>query len=454
MTGKLDHEVIEKFKEFQNRTGKYEGLDIEKVELEKKKIEDVIQEFIKGSTPKYASGKTDTIVIKSGQARGNYNEFDFKKIAYLDLKKVKNPKYLRRGDILINTTGVGTAGRVTLFDLEGKYVSDSHITTLRYDLDRYHQFYLLYFFTNYGFKKLESLAEGTGGQVELSMSVVKNISIPIPKDLNNNFTSLKIQEAIVEFLEFWKNYTDSVRKNVDKKGAIYKAIRGLIVKNTFKYDKFLVEKFDEFVKAKNIDLRLTDIKFSKELFGNVFDYFGGSSDYKKSYYTKENNFGTYPLMTGSLEPVAYIKPIKVDHIQKVPSLSFNKDNDAGSKIFYHEQAYIIGGHHYGMKLKPSKEKEFELKYMYYMYDLLFSKVMFYQSKEPRANSSIIAKYDFDVPHSEKLTSIEIQTLLMNFWENLINKIDKQLDIYNQMTEVSDMIDKAFLYRTFSKIEWS
>ncbi|ABB43977.1 hypothetical protein Suden_1595 [Sulfurimonas denitrificans DSM 1251] len=117
MIGTLDSQVIEKFKEFQEKTGKYADLDINKVLFDKKTIDDIVDDFIKGSTPKYSHNPTDTMVIKSGQARGNYNEFNFTKTAYLDLSKVKNPKYLQKGDILINTTGVGTCGRVTHFSI-------------------------------------------------------------------------------------------------------------------------------------------------------------------------------------------------------------------------------------------------------------------------------------------------------------------------------------------------
>ena len=42
-------------------------------------------------------------------------------------------RQLQKGDILINSTGRGTAGRVTLFNLDGDYVADSHITIVRLD---------------------------------------------------------------------------------------------------------------------------------------------------------------------------------------------------------------------------------------------------------------------------------------------------------------------------------
>ncbi len=233
MIGTLDSQVIEKFKEFQKKTDKYTDLNIEEVKFKKTTIDAVIDNFIKGSTPKYSSTTTNTIVIKSGQARGNYNEFNFSKTAYLDLSKVKSPKYLQNGDILINTTGVGTAGRVTLFDLDGNYVSDSHITALRYEKSKYNQFYLLYFFINFGFKKLESMAEGSGGQIELSMEKVKPLIIPIPQDYNK-YKSVDIQKAIVDFLDYSFNNIEKIRKNIDKHNSIISRLTKSLIPSVFK----------------------------------------------------------------------------------------------------------------------------------------------------------------------------------------------------------------------------
>jgi hypothetical protein len=260
MIGTLDSQVIEKFKEFQDRTGKYLNLDIEDVQFDKKTINDIIDEFIKGSTPKYSSISTNTIVIKSGQARGNYNVFDFKNTAYLDLTKVKNPKYLQKGDILINTTGVGTAGRVTLFDLDGGYVSDSHITALRYDLNSFDKFYLLYFFVNYGFKKLEAMAEGSGGQVELSMDKIKPLVIPIPKDYHENYKSIDIQKAIVEFLEYSFENLELIKNNIDKRYDILTKMKKSLIPSTFKRTA-IKNTFKKYAKENNIDFDITDIEF-------------------------------------------------------------------------------------------------------------------------------------------------------------------------------------------------
>jgi len=80
---------------------------------------------------------------------------------------------------LINSTGVGTAGRVTLFDLDGDFVADSHITIFRPN-QNLNSKYVLYCFANIGFKNIEKMAKGSSGQIELTLSTIENLKIPVP----------------------------------------------------------------------------------------------------------------------------------------------------------------------------------------------------------------------------------------------------------------------------------
>ena len=98
-------------------------------------------------------------MIKSGQARG-YTEFDFTQKYYVDDSFTADERNLQRGDLLINSTGVGTAGRVTLFDLEGDYVADSHITILRLNQQKVLPKYALYTLATIGFKNIEKQGVG------------------------------------------------------------------------------------------------------------------------------------------------------------------------------------------------------------------------------------------------------------------------------------------------------
>ena len=79
-----------------------------------------------------------------------------------------------------------------LFDLDGVFVADSHITILRLN-DRAISDFVLYSLGNIGFKEIEKMATGQSGQIELSLSIIKNIKIPLP--------SLKQQKEIVSKIE-------------------------------------------------------------------------------------------------------------------------------------------------------------------------------------------------------------------------------------------------------------
>lgn len=150
---------------------------------------DTITTLLKrGKTPKY--GESDIQIIKSGQARG-YTEFDFSKRYYVIKDFAIDERKLKRGDILINSTGVGTAGRVTYFGMDGDYLVDGHITIVRVDQQKAEPFFILRVLTDlYGFKKLESMARGNGGQIELSRETIANLKIPLPP--------IEVQKKIVE----------------------------------------------------------------------------------------------------------------------------------------------------------------------------------------------------------------------------------------------------------------
>jgi len=147
----------------------------------------------RGKSTKY--GNSNIQVIKSGQARG-FKEFDFTE-KYFAIDGFKSDeRNLQKGDLLINSTGVGTAGRVTLFELEGDFVADSHITIFRPN-ERILSEYALQCFAHIGFKTIEQMAKGLSGQIELTIPTIAEIQIPVP--------SLKIQTQIVEEIEELEN---------------------------------------------------------------------------------------------------------------------------------------------------------------------------------------------------------------------------------------------------------
>lgn len=152
-------------------------------------------------------GTANTQVIKSGQARG-YTEFDFTQKHYVDNAFTADERNLQKGDLLINSTGVGTAGRVTLFNLDGDYVVDSHITILRLNQQKALPKYILYALATIGFDNIEKLANGQSGQIELSLATISEIRVPIPP--------IEIQQKIITEIEAVEKKQSDIKKQIQE----------------------------------------------------------------------------------------------------------------------------------------------------------------------------------------------------------------------------------------------
>lgn len=162
-----------------------------------------ICEYIKGTTPKYSSAVTEIQVIKSGQARG-YKNINVSNIYYLG---TESKKLLQYNDIMINTTGVGTAGRITLFQLTGSYVSDSHISVIRVLTDEVIQIYIYYAILNqYSFEDLEKMSTGSSGQIELGRQTILGLTIPVP--------SPEEQQKIVAKIESYEKQIEELNNKI------------------------------------------------------------------------------------------------------------------------------------------------------------------------------------------------------------------------------------------------
>jgi len=102
---------------------------------------------------------------------------------------VPDDKLLRFGDVLINSTGVGTLGRAAVFDIEADGVTcDSHVTILRpKDVTLSGEFlaYTIQLLQSY----FESMASGSTGQAELSRELVSRTKVLVPTpDLLKRFS--------------------------------------------------------------------------------------------------------------------------------------------------------------------------------------------------------------------------------------------------------------------------
>jgi type I restriction enzyme S subunit len=151
----------------------------------------------RGKSPKYSSlEKFPVMAQKCNQWDGVHLE----KALFLDpgtLDKYTEDRYIQKDDILINSTGTGTIGRVGIFkdgDLLSYpfVVADSHVTIIR-SSQRINAKYVYYFFcSNYQQKRIEDTASGSTNQKEMYIDTVKSFIISLPPR--------KEQDRIVQYI--------------------------------------------------------------------------------------------------------------------------------------------------------------------------------------------------------------------------------------------------------------
>lgn len=122
----------------------------------------------RGVTPSYTEDKEEgVIVINQKCIRDNSINLDLARLTNPNKKKIADNKYLKLYDILVNSTGVGTLGRVAQVKrLDEKMTVDSHVTIVRAKDCVNPEFLGYNLFMNQRY--IEYLGEGSTGQTELS----------------------------------------------------------------------------------------------------------------------------------------------------------------------------------------------------------------------------------------------------------------------------------------------
>ncbi|MDD3240509.1 MAG: restriction endonuclease subunit S [Lachnospira sp.] len=139
----------------------------------------------RGKSPKYSEiEKIPVIAQKCNQWSG----FDINKAKFIDpesLEKYDKERFLCDGDLLWNSTGLGTVGRMAIYENSknpyGIAVADSHVSVIR-TMEHFANYnYLFYWFTSPAVQSvIESKTEGSTKQKELYLQIIKDYIVPLP----------------------------------------------------------------------------------------------------------------------------------------------------------------------------------------------------------------------------------------------------------------------------------
>lgn len=176
-----------------------------------KTLGEVTSYIAKGIPPKYVEeANDDTICVLNQKCNRNFRiSYDDSRLHNNAAKKVPDVKMLKPGDVLINSTGTGTAGRVAqIWDIEAPTTIDGHMILMRPtdEIDPLYYGYAVKAFQ----AAIESYAEGSTGQTEINKTRLQNETIimyPVDKDEQSKIARIlaAIDEKILLNEEVNKN---------------------------------------------------------------------------------------------------------------------------------------------------------------------------------------------------------------------------------------------------------
>ena len=138
------------------------------------KLSEIAIYIKRGVTPKYT--ETGICILNQKCIRNNQIDYSFARSTSSD-KEYDSEKFLIPGDILINSTGAGTLGRVAFFPGHSEpTLVDSHVTILRVK-DDYPSIVLAYYLFSIE-EYIETLGRGATNQLELGKEKLLRLDIP------------------------------------------------------------------------------------------------------------------------------------------------------------------------------------------------------------------------------------------------------------------------------------
>ena len=174
-----------------------------------------------GKTPVYSEEETPYKVL--GQKNNQKTGIDLNGIKYLTkdfYEGRKDNEFLKNGDILLNSLGGGSVGRIGFYNLkDNEYLTDGHLIIYRPNKSTNNKF--LYYCLYSKQKELEDMAVGSTNQCFLNVSDIYKMPLPSP--------CINEQARIADFLDKKVSEIDAVISKTKESIEEYKKLKQSII---------------------------------------------------------------------------------------------------------------------------------------------------------------------------------------------------------------------------------
>ena len=188
----------------------------------------VIKEIKRGKSPVYTARSNTLVFAQKCNTKAGY--IDMSLALCLDeskLSKYPDTEFMQDMDIVINSTGNGTLGRVGLFrDTDNPdnkpIVPDSHVTVVRVNKALSKKF--IYYGLKHYQPFMEKLGSGSTNQTELSAGIVRMLVFPLPPLAEQQRIVAKIEELLPLIDRYEKAWNRLEEFNKQFPGDLQKSI--------------------------------------------------------------------------------------------------------------------------------------------------------------------------------------------------------------------------------------
>ena len=349
----------------------------------------------RGKSPKYSNIKKIPVIA---QKCNQWDKLYMDKCLFInpdELQKYTKERFIINNDILINSTGGGSCGRVGIYDENiNSYeiaVVDSHITVCRPYKDIILPKFIYYYLSSPMVQSvIESQAVGTTNQIELMIDTVRNYLIP--------FTDINHQKKIVEKIEELFAKLDEVKSIEDELRMIKESFPNEMKKSIL--FKLFKENEDRLKEKLSTILSFSNIKNSEH---------------------GENKYLEVKYLRGNIEP----KILNKGKYVTKGTLSILVDGENSGEIFkISENGYL------GSTLKPlCLSKKILEKYL--MYYLMLKKDYFKSNKRGSA-----------IPHLDKNLFFNSMIYLppIEDQQRIVDKLEKLLPLCDDIEKLINIGD--------------
>lgn len=122
-------------------------------------------------------------------------------------QKVKSKAAVQKNDILINSTGDGTIGRVAVYNYDFPAVVDGHITIVRYKDVKTAWYIAAFLMTETGQNQIYRYINGSSGQVEIYPQDIARIWVKPADDVKKEQVYREFKAACDKHDEFYRDLT-------------------------------------------------------------------------------------------------------------------------------------------------------------------------------------------------------------------------------------------------------